>query len=129
MRAKSYTSLWDLKGTLYSINDVKLLFPVSYQQIGWYLLGLLGMVFFGGILPLTSNVLIKYIAYPVLLSWFMSKKSFDGKAPPVYFLSCMRFWLRPKVIYGEKKIKNHKRTKEEIKITGVRSEIKGGTGN
>ncbi len=53
----------------------------------WFVLTIFFIVF-SKLPPLTliDNVLIKYVAIPIGITWFMSKKHFDGKKP-LSFLS------------------------------------------
>ena len=81
MKFKSYSNIWKVEKMLYSLDTINLPFPVSFSQCAWFVLTLLAVIMFDDIPPLsfTDNVIIKYIAIPVFMAWFMNKKSFDGK--------------------------------------------------
>lgn len=75
-------------------------------------------------LSLIDGALLKYVGVPVLLTWFMSKKSFDGKKPYGFLKSVVTYYFRPKMTYAGKAVKLQKQTFDEP-ITAVRSEVHG----
>src|SRR5699024_8898316 len=107
---KSYTRIWSVEKVIYAINDFRLPFPVTFNQMTWFVLSLFVVILLGNLPPLSmiDGALLKYVGVPVLLTWFMSKKSFDCKKP-----------------YGfHKTVKLQKQTFNET-ITVVRSEVHG----
>lgn len=125
-KVKSYTSIWSVEKVIYAVNDLQLPFPVTFTQMTWFIFSLLFVMMFGKIPPLSliDGALLKYIGIPVGFTWFMSRKTFDGKKPLGFLKSMITYCIRPKITYGLKKVelKNIK-VKEEITI--VRSDVYG----
>ncbi|GAA0316373.1 conjugal transfer protein [Oceanobacillus oncorhynchi subsp. oncorhynchi] len=121
-KLKSYTRIWSVEKVIYAINDFRLPFPVTFNQMTWFVLSLLVVMLLGNVPPLSliDGALLKYVGIPVALTWFMSKKSFDGKKPYGFLKSVLTYWIRSKVTYAGKPVKLQKQTFEE-KITAVRS--------
>ncbi len=61
---------------------MQLAFPITFTQMTWSILSLLFVIMFGNISPLSliDGALLKYIGLPIGITWFMSKKTFDGKS-------------------------------------------------
>lgn len=122
-KMKSYTSIWNVEKVLYSINDFNLPFPVTFSQMAWFVLTLFAVMLLGNLPPLSmiDGAFLKYLGIPLSVTWFMSKKSFDGKKPYGFLKSLLLFAVRPKVTYAGKAVKLHSQTIKES-ITAVRSE-------
>lgn len=125
-KLKSYTRIWSVEKVIYAINDFRLPFPVTFNQMTWFVLSLLVVMLLGNLPPLSfiDGALLKYVGVPVLLTWFMSKKSFDGKKPYGFLKSVVTYYFRPKMTYAGKAVKLQKQTFDDS-ITGVRSEVHG----
>src|SRR5690625_5430704 len=80
-KLKSYTRIWSVEKVIYAINDFRLPFPVTFNQMSWFVLSLLLVMLLGNLPPLSliNGALLKYVGIPVGLTWFMSKKTFDVK--------------------------------------------------
>lgn len=120
---KSYTSIWNVEKILYAVNDLTLPFPVTYNQIAWFVVTLMFVIFFGDIPPfsLIQGELLKYVVFPVFVTWFMSQKTFDGKKPFRFVKTVLLYALRPKVTYAGRPVKYQQQQIDES-ITVVRSE-------
>src|SRR5699024_7764331 len=83
IKLKSYTRIWSVEKVIYAINDFRLPFPVTFNQMAWFVLSLLLVMLLGNLPPLSliNGALLKYVGIPVGLTWFMSQKTFDGKKP------------------------------------------------
>ena len=125
-KLKSYTRIWSVEKVIYAINDFRLPFPVTFNQMTWFVLSLLVVMLLGNLPPLSliDGALLKYVGVPVLLTWFMSKKSFDGKKPYGFLKSVVTYYFRPKMTYAGKAVKLQKQTFDNS-ITSVRSEVHG----
>lgn len=125
-KVRSYTSIWNVEKVIYAINDLKLPFPITFNQITWFVLSLFLVIFLSNVPPLSliDGALLKYLGIPGFVAWFMSQKSFDGKKPVGFIRSIYRYYSRPKVTYSEKKVEEGKVTME-ASITYVRSELIG----
>lgn len=125
-KVRSYTSIWNVEKVIYAINDLKLPFPITFNQMTWFVLSLFLVIFLSNVPPLSliNGALLKYLGIPGFIAWFMSQKSFDGKKPVGFIRSIYRYYSRPKVTYSEKKVEKGKVTMEAL-ITYVRSELIG----
>lgn len=125
-RIKSYTSIWSVEKVLYSINDFKLPFPVTFTQMAWFVISLLLVMVLKDLPPLLfiNNVFLKYLGIPLGLTWFMCQKTFDGKKPYGFLKAVIAYIVRPKVTYAGKPVKLHSQKMNEA-ITVVRSGIHG----
>lgn len=123
-KLKSYTRIWSVEKVIYAINDFRLPFPVTFNQMSWFVLSLLLVMLLGNLPPLSliNGALLKYVGIPVGLTWFMSQKTFDGKKPYSFLKSVLTYFFRPKVTYAAKPIKL-KQVKMKENITTVRSEL------
>lgn len=121
-RLKSYTNIWKVEKVLYGINDIKLPFALTFTQLGW-LIGSEMLVIFvlKKIPPLcySDNFLLKYLVIPGGITWFMSKKTFDGKKPYSFIKSVVSYLCRPKLTYAGKRVHFGKQKLDEY-ITIVR---------
>lgn len=122
-KIKSYTSLWRVDRVIYALGDVSLPVPMTSWQIAWFVGSFMAVLIFGSVFPLSliSNTLVKNIAIPILVTWFMCAKSFDGKKPYSYLRSIVRYTLRPKETFCGKAVK-YRKVKQNETFTAVRSE-------
>lgn len=125
-KIRSYTSIWSVEKVLYSINDFKLPFPITFTQMTWFVLSLFAVILLGNIPPLSmiNGAFLKYFGIPMAITWFMCQKTFDGKKPYGFLKSFIAYIIRPKVTYAGKTVKLHNQNMNEA-ITVVRSEIHG----
>ena len=123
-KIRSYTSIWSVEKVLYSINDFKLPFPITFTQMTWFVVSLFFVILFGNLPPLSliDGAFLKYFGIPLALTWFMSQKTFDGKKPYGFLKSVMTYLSRPKITYAGKPVKLQTKRYTEA-ITAVRSEF------
>ena len=123
-KLKSYTRIWSVEKVIYAINDFRLPFPVTFNQMSWFVLSLLLVMLLGNLPPLSliNGALLKYVGIPVGLTWFMSQKTFDGKKPYSFLKSVITYFIRPKRTYAGKPVKLQQ-VKVNESITVVRSEV------
>lgn len=123
-KIRSYTSIWNVEKVIYAINDLQLPFPITFNQMTWFVLTLFMVIFFANIPPLSliDGALLKYLGIPGFIAWFMSQKSFDGKKPVGFTRSIYQFYTSPKTTYAGKKVSEEK-TEMIVVITYVRSEM------
>ena len=121
-KIRSYTSIWSVEKVLYSINDFRLPFPITFTQMTWFVVSLFAVMILGNLPPLSmiEGAFLKYFGIPVALTWFMSQKTFDGKKPYSFLKSQITYALRPKITYAGKAVKLDKQILHE-NITAVRS--------
>lgn len=122
-KIKSYTNIWAVEKVIYAINDFQLPFPVTFSQMAWFLLILFIMILFGHVPPFSfiQGAFLKYLGIPAGLTWFMSRKTFDGKRPYGFLRSVVSYLARAKKTFAGKKIQVKQTTINET-ITAVRSE-------
>ena len=125
-KIRSYTSIWSVEKVLYSINDFKLPFPITFTQMTWFVVSLFAVMLLGNVPPLSmiDGAFLKYFGIPLALTWFMCQKTFDGKKPYGFLKSVIAYLVRPKLTYAGKTVKLGKDHPAES-ITAVRSEIYG----
>lgn len=121
-KIKSYTSIWNVEKVIYAINDLKLPFPVSFNQMAWFVLTFFIVIVLGNLPPLSliNGALLKYLGIPAGIVWFMSQKSFDGKKPIGFIKSIYRYFTSPKITFNQKKVED-KSVVFQPSITYVRS--------
>lgn len=95
---------------IYAINDLQLPFPITFTQMTWFIVSLFVVIIFGSLPPLSliDGALLKYLGIPVVLTWFMCQKTFDGKKPYGFLKSIITYALRPKITYAGKQIRLNK---------------------
>ena len=127
-KIRSYTSIWSVEKVIYAINDLQLPFPITFTQMTWFIVSLFVVIIFGSLPPLSmiDGALLKYLGIPVVHTWFMCQKTFDGKKPYGFLKSIITYALRPKITYAGKQIRLNKEKMNES-ITIVRSEQLNGT--
>lgn len=125
-KIRSYTSIWNVEKVIYAINDLKLPFPITFNQMTWFILSLFLVIFLANMPPLSliDGALLKYLGFPGFIAWFMSQKSFDGKKPVGFIRSIYRYYTAPKVTFSGNKIVEQQ-VVQEFNITYVRSESIG----
>ncbi len=123
-KLRSYTNIWSVEKVIYAINDFRLPFPITFNQMSWFIITLLLVIVFGSLPPLNmiNGTLLKYFGILVAVTFFMNKKTFDGKKPVNFLKSVCTYFLRPKITYAGKSVKYRKEIIDKA-ITSVRSEI------
>ncbi len=53
-KIRSYTSIWSVEKVLYSINDFKLPFPITFTQMAWFVVSVFAVILLGTSLPFRS---------------------------------------------------------------------------
>lgn len=78
-KIRSYTSIWSVEKVLYSINDFRLPFPITFTQMTWFVVSLFAVMILGNLPPLSmiEGAFLKYFGIPVAFTWFMSTKTFE----------------------------------------------------
>jgi len=129
-KIRSYTSIWSVEKVIYAINDLQLLFPITFTQMTWFIVSLFAVILFGNIPPLSfiDGAFLKYLGIPVGVTWFMCQKTFDGKKPYGFLKSFITYMIRAKVTYAGKAVKLQTQKLNEA-ITIVRSEMYYGLSN
>lgn len=76
------------------------------------------VIFLGDIPPfsLIQGALLKYVGIPIGLTWFMSRKIFDGRKPYRFIQSMLLYFLRSKLTYAHKKVNFQKEMMNKERI-------------
>jgi len=124
IKIKSYSDIWEIGGVLYSVGDLNLPFSLTFEQIAWFISSLAVMFGLTNFPPFSMlEPVVSYIIIPVCLTILMCKIKFDGKAPPFFILSLLKYASRDKITYMGVKVKKRKKYRVNENITIVRSEI------
>ena len=100
-KIRSYTSIWSVEKVLYSINDFRLPFPITFTQMTWFVVSLFAVMIQLAPLSMIEGAFLKYFGIPVAFTWFMSTKTLMVKA--LWILkSVIAYALRPKLTYAGK---------------------------
>ena len=112
-----------MEKVIYAINDFQLPFPVTFTQMAWFVVSLFAVIVFAELPPLSmiDGAFLKYVGIPVVVTWFMSQKTFDEEALRI-LKSSISYLLRPKVTYAGKTVKL-KTEMHNAAITAVRSDL------
>ena len=104
MKVLTYTNIWSTERKIYAFGDISLPTPVSFKQIGlfllvgspWFLiLGILGVPFVSE----SPFPMMLWFGPPLILSIMGNKKLLEGKSVFEYLGSQINFLLEPKNIY------------------------------
>ena len=107
MIVRAYDGLWNVEKRLYKVEDWEVPGSPLYSQIGFFFVGLVFIICMLGILGLNGQrfCLVKYGAFPVAFSMFMTKVRFDGKRPDRFLKSVCRYFLSDHVLCRYEAIK------------------------
>lgn len=123
---RSYISTWSVERILYSINDFKLPFSVTFIQMTWLVISVFAIMLLGN-LPspsLIGGAFLKYFDVPSALTWFMCQKTFDGKKPYDPLKSVLAYLIHPKLTYAGRPMKLEREYPTQP-IMAVRNNIYG----
>jgi hypothetical protein len=83
-----YNQVFRIEKTVYSIQGISLPIPVSYRQLAFFTGALFLMILLNEIPPLSwvHYFLVKFVGIPILIAWFFTRKTLDGKAPHRFLL-------------------------------------------
>lgn len=92
---RSYNKVWKIENRIYAIQNIILPVPVSPREVGYFFL-VAGSVFLLGLfVPVVLHIpsVIRFLVIPIATTQFFLKKKLDGKMPPKYFISWVRYCL------------------------------------
>lgn len=113
-----------MEKVIYAISDLPLPVPMTFSQMAWFVASVMAVIFLGNVPPLSmiDSTILKYLGIPAGFTWFMSRKTFDGKRPFRFLKSVVLYFFRQKVTYAGKAVRLRKQRISGA-ITAVRSEI------
>lgn len=118
---RTYSSVWKIENKIYSIDTIKLLFPVKPSELIYFFLSLLINYFLLKLLPFLDGIpfIFKWVVVPYLLMKFLTKQKLDGKLPHKFFIDYMIFKLGPKKFSKFQPVEEYKKIKFTT-LTGKR---------
>lgn len=95
---RTYNSVWYFEHKIYSIENIKLLFPVNPDEVLYFAVSVGITMLLLKVLPFLDRIpfVIKYGAIPYGLMKFFTKQKLDGKLPHKFFIDYVIFVLSPK---------------------------------
>jgi len=97
VRLRTYRQVWQQERVIYQIERVRLPFPVSFRQAGVFAATVLVMAVVSRIPPLAqASPLLRYVAVPAAVTWFLTRQRLDGKPPLRWLLAMVRYAFSPK---------------------------------
>lgn len=95
---RTYNTVWKIDRKIYSIEGLKLLFPVSINDILYFAVSVFISILLVKFLPFYNklNYIIKYVIVPYCLMKFLTKQKLDGKLPHKFFLDYLIYLIEPK---------------------------------
>ncbi|MGE5629650.1 MAG: TcpE family conjugal transfer membrane protein [Caulobacteraceae bacterium] len=98
---RTYKSVWRIDQKIYSIEGLKLLFPVSPNEVLYFTVSVAISILMIKLIPLYGNLhfVIKYVMVPYGIMKFLTKQKLDGKMPHKFFVDFIIYKLNPKKYY------------------------------
>ncbi|HYF95151.1 MAG TPA: conjugal transfer protein [Symbiobacteriaceae bacterium] len=98
IRLHTYAQVWRLERVIYQIEGISLPFAVTVQQVAIFFGTAAAMAVLSHLVPGFAHIglLVRYVALPALISWFLTRQRLDGKVPHRWLLSMLAYWAGPK---------------------------------
>ena len=93
---RTYTDIWNVPFKVYSIDNMKLIVPISPYDVIYYMVGLLFAVAVDYIYPGTILFMYKFIVIPLLIRFLLTRVKLDGKRPHKFFFGMLMYKLTNK---------------------------------
>lgn len=95
---RTYSSVWKYEKKIYSIQGLKLWFPVVVKEIPFFAASIIITILAVKIIPFYSKLhfVIKFIAVPFGLMKFFTSIKLDGKLPHKFIFDYLVFLIMPK---------------------------------
>lgn len=89
----SYTKVWKWEKKIYAISNIPLPVPVNPFDLLYFIGIALFMLILGKIIPSITvvPVMLRFVAFPYIVTNYLMKKKVDGKNPVKYFIGCLKF--------------------------------------
>ncbi|MDK2919620.1 MAG: hypothetical protein PWQ37_2353 [Candidatus Petromonas sp.] len=126
---RSYRSVWKIERKIYSIEGIKLLFPVSPNEVLYFAVSILIAYILTKVVPFLgrAHFIFKYGLIPFGIMKFLTKQKLDGKMPHKFFFDYLIFIFSPKQIYKFKPVDKIEKAKFVTPIVMKDIEIKDRT--
>ena len=91
----SYTKVWRIEKKIYAVNRLVLPMPVNPFDVLYFLATMLVILLIGKILPPFNMIpwVLRFGAFPYLVTGVLMKKKLDGKNPIKYFAGVLRHYF------------------------------------
>ena len=95
---RTYNTVWKIDRKIYSIEGLKLLFPISINEILYLGVSILISYLLIKFIPFYNKLhfVIKYVVVPFGLMKFLTKQKLDGKLPHKFFYDYIMYKIQPK---------------------------------
>lgn len=95
---RTYSKAWKIDRRIYSIEGVKLWFPISTTNAFYFSISMVTSIVLINIVPFYNNLnwIIKFGLVPYLLMKFLTKQKLDGKPPHKFFIDYLVYYFGPK---------------------------------
>lgn len=115
---RTYNSVWKIDRKIYSIEGLKLLFPIIVNQLPYWGASILITFVFIKVIPFFDRLhfVIKYILVPYGIMKFFTSIKLDGKLPHKFMYDYAVFALNSKHYNRFKPIENVKKVKFDTRI-------------
>ncbi len=112
----SYRKVWNIEKKIYAFQNIRLPFPINPYELLEFIGVALLMVMLGKLLPFLSGIptVLKYLAFPYVVTHYITKKKLDGKNPVKYLWGCCVYFFTLRNNYLQQ-LKRH--PKKQTKIT------------
>jgi hypothetical protein len=126
---RSYRSVWKIERKIYSIEGIKLLFPVSPNEVLYFAVSLGIAYLIAKVIPFMgrAHFVLKYVLIPFGIMKFLTKQKLDGKMPHKFFFDYVVFKLGPKKLHKFKTVDSMKKLKFVTPVVMRDIEIKNKT--
>lgn len=108
---RTYALVWNTPFKIYSIENIKLLFPINPWELLYFMVGVGISILIGKMLPFEITFIIQYIIVPYAIMKFFTKIKLDGKMPHKFFFDYLIFKAMPKQMERFRAIKEHNKIK------------------
>ncbi|WP_169091005.1 TcpE family conjugal transfer membrane protein [Paenibacillus sp. PL91] len=105
----NYTKIWNLDWVIYALEGKKLPVPANLRIIGIFVACEIIFLILGKTLLFFLPSSYTMIFMPGLATWLIAKQKLDGKAPHLWLLGMVFFWMRNKRLHRYRKIEHTKR--------------------
>lgn len=107
---RTYNKVWKIDRKIYSIEGLKLLFPISTNEAIYFIVSMTLSILLTKIIPFYNNLngVLKYGAVPYGLMKFLTKQKLDGKLPHKFFYDYLMYLIMPKQYERFKPIDSYK---------------------
>ncbi|MGO4695543.1 TcpE family conjugal transfer membrane protein [Paenibacillus sp. 2TAB26] len=112
----NYTKIWNLDWVIYALEGKKLPIPANLRVVGIFVVCEIVFLFLGKTILFFLPGAYTGLFLPVLATWLIAKQKLDGKAPHLWLLGMVYFWLRNKRLHRYRKIEHNKRYGYESKV-------------